>query len=471
MANFPIQPVRQFDTSNMIVNWAGAGDKILRGISEGIQLGLKIKDSKQNALLAAAHIRESDNAVAMKQIEVGLQQKDTASRLALQEEQRKSMILKNAYEGNALTLAAQDAQSRAQLAQSQNIVQSNLLVADMAQMSNDPDVIRARQLIQSLPAASADPVKMLQITNELQQLWEDEGSGVVAYDERQKEFQARNPTSKLADELAMPDMNALYAMLDNPRGGYGIKTGMMVRKTITVTDPNTGEPKQTTIEEPEVLTISEYTRRLQSDPTIVKRAVEDSRPYNRAANVAWLKKNVASDTLKLAGVKDVFPGTEQEWQATQKPAIPTATPMSPDVLSGKKVVVNGLEMNRPTGIFSEIIAKIRAGTTMDFLRANSPTGTFGKVLDAQERAQDVAYWENTKKALVDTQATQPADERAKTQLLLENVKDELTKKYKIYGITPPTASTPDASAKDVAGKIHVGNGDSRRRKTRRIQPL
>jgi len=374
MANFPIQQPRYPDASTMVINWAGAADKIMRGLTTGIELGLKIRDSNQDALLNAARIQQINESVAASQVSTALAQKASASMLALQEMERQKAAAEVAQITDQQNLAAQKAQWRAQQAQAQNVVESNAIVGMMTDKLRDPDVIRARRIVQSLPSLSADPVALIQKTEELQQLWDDEGSGVSAYDELQKEFQARNPTARLSPELQVPDMNQVYAMLDDPKSGYRIKTGMMLKKTITTSD-EAGGTKLTTVDEPETLSVSEYVRRLQSDPAVVKRAIEDSRPVNRKANIEWIKKNVAAGTLKTVGVRDVFPGTDQEWQATLAPVAPAA-PESVGITSGKtsKVSYNGkeYEVNRP--IQETAFPAIRTDTEWTRIYTASPIG-------------------------------------------------------------------------------------------------
>lgn len=459
MANFPIFQGRQIDASPMIINWAGAGDKIMRGLVTGMELGLKIRDSNQDALLNAARIQQINESVAASQISTALAQKASASTLALQELERQKAAAEVAQITDQQNLAAQKANWKAQQAQAQNVIESNAIVGMMTDKLRDPDVIRARRIVQSLPSLSADPVALIQKTEELQQLWDDEGSGVSAYDELQKEFQARNPTARLSPELTVPDMNEVYAMLDNPKSGYGIKTGLNVKKTVTVDDPTGAGPKTTTVEEPEILSVSEYIRRLQSDSAVVKRAIEDSRPTNRKANIEWLKKNVAASTLRTAGVRDVFPGTEQEWAALQTPAA-LAVPESPEVLSGKKTftTVGGEKVliDRPTGIFDGATAKIKASKIMDLgLRSKTPGGPYSHIrnLDTNERGQLIDYWERTRKALADTQQSEKPEDRAVSQLVIEQVDAELGKLYKQYGMTPRGVVAEKAKPVDTGAKV------------------
>jgi hypothetical protein len=145
------------DPKSVMIDWAGAGEKIMRGITEGVELGLKIKDSRQNALLTAARIRQSDEAVAASQIETGLHQRTTDAALALdhlQTQRLQAEFQRNfsaaAVQNDALTQALtlqqtqRETQANAALTQNDamfNDVQANAINIKLAmETTNDPSI-------------------------------------------------------------------------------------------------------------------------------------------------------------------------------------------------------------------------------------------------------------------------------------------------------------------------------------------
>jgi len=439
MANYPVYQhpnnVRYPNPRQSVVNWASAGDKIMRGITEGINLGRKIK--MQNELLRVSKVTTDRK------------QQETESQLALQEIQRKNANFDYTRKTNALSVAAEDAQQQAQLAKSQNYIQSNYLVAGMEQFSSDPDVIRANILTKGI-TAKTDPIEIVKDAEELRLLQSDEGSGIAKRLELQAEYQARNPTSTLAKALTIPDGNAITALLNST---FRYETGEMVPQVKTVTD-DWGNTKDVVEKVKEVINYTEFLRRIKNDPGLIAKVLRES-----PGSAAWMKKNIPADTLKATGIKAVFTGTPSEWAETQMPAVTPTDAEEPGILSGAKVKVKidgkDVLIDRPTGMFGGIAAKIKAGTRMDILRAKSETGTLGKILDAKGRGRDIEYWEKAQKELEDKRKDQKPEERAVSELLIQNIKDELTKKYEMYGIE---SKMPKDTADEVAANITKGGG-------------
>jgi len=353
MPNYPVyQPINMVkypDPKTMIIDWAGA---INRGVKEGINLGRKIK--MQNEVLRVSKVTTA------------LKQQETESQLALQEIQRKNADFDYTRKTNALSVAAEDAQQQAQLAKSQNYIQSNYLVAGMEQFSSDPDVIRANILTKGI-TAKTNPIEIMKDAEELRLLHSDEGSGIAKRLELQAEYQARNPTSTLAKALTMPDGNAITALLD---AKFKYETGEMVPQISTVTD-EWGGTKDVVKNVKEVINYTEFSRRIKTDPNLIAKVLRES-----PDSAAWMKQNVSADTLKATGIESVFPGTKAEFAATQVPAATAPTAELTPLQTGEKVKfkINGKDVEVTPSLTDRLAAGMHAFPITAAIYKNSPIG-------------------------------------------------------------------------------------------------
>ena len=105
------------DARSMVVDFASVGDKILKGVTEGVELGLKVKQSRENSALNAMNIQRSQVAIDATLQEMRLNEKRTEQTLQLGKIEQRNKELdfarktsENAnriYEANAATQAAQ----------------------------------------------------------------------------------------------------------------------------------------------------------------------------------------------------------------------------------------------------------------------------------------------------------------------------------------------------------------------------
>ncbi len=84
---FPVyqnQVQRQYpDARTMVVDWASAGDKIMQGVVTGVNLGLKIKESRENTALRAMQLKQTEAAMFEAKRAGDLNERLTNQRLAL----------------------------------------------------------------------------------------------------------------------------------------------------------------------------------------------------------------------------------------------------------------------------------------------------------------------------------------------------------------------------------------------------
>lgn len=117
---FQVQEQRHYpDPRSMVVNWAAAGDKILKGAVEGIELGMKVKQSRENSALNAMNIQRSQVAINATLQEMRLNEKRTEQTLRLDAIEQRNRELDYARKTSADAQRTYDFNAAIQAAQAE----------------------------------------------------------------------------------------------------------------------------------------------------------------------------------------------------------------------------------------------------------------------------------------------------------------------------------------------------------------
>ncbi len=453
------------DASSMVVNWAGAADKIINGITQGVELGLKIKAAKEDSALNAARIRQIDESIGALKVNTDLAQARDERERAIHQLQSTAMLAENQMKYSEVALATDSLKQKQQLNMAQRQLRA-MTILDMHQDASDYLLATTKNLDIRM-AQTLDP-------SERQALLDDYAGAVQDY-----ESTIGMSVDKL--KLDLPQGDGRAAVLDafNPmkmQGAYisNMKVPMMT-SVIKLKEPTDmgGEDG----EYPGMGGVKETQHSISMIP------LQEAKMY-------WLNGQ-GLETFRSLEANAKNPDAFKKWATTNglgkllsvgAPASTEATsaapiPETPGQERGEKVAVTvagkKVQIDRPTGILGGVRTKVTAGSTWDSIYAGSPVGKMKKKLDilnpmrigdqglelgpeftfAQDkefREKNLSYFIEKKKAMQESMKGQSPDQRAVTSRVIDRTQLYINRLKRDYGVE---GDLGDESATNVAAKV------------------
>ena len=462
MANYPVYQhqniVKYPNPRQSVVNWASAGDKIMRGITEGVEMGVRIKDSRTKSMVAAQNIAQSQAAVIEAKRAGDLDKMRADSRLQLDQLAQEELERQATIKKSALWLRKEEAESKQQTLQAETSNESSYILNEItAELLASPEAIEYKNLINRLPGAN--PIEQLEIRNEAIKYLEDEDGPVARIGGLTDRYYALNPEVKAKGGLDMNHSIPNRFQLDNILSSSQIDTG---RPTFKKTINEYGE--ETTEQVPEILTPNQYLAKLSWDIDLAQKEVEKASPDTRAKLIEYLKKNMSPENRIKTGIKELMTSEELAKIEKEKP-LAALTPEE----RGEVVAVKGYEI--PTSFLERFAARANAHDLVAELARVSPLGQisgFGAdtpagraqftlnlpiLQSAKLKGSEVNYWEKTGTQIEELRKDTPVKDtkrRAALEEVSKQIKKQITYLRSTYGIKE---STPAAAAEDAVANI------------------
>ena len=311
MANFPIHQARQFDTSNMVVNWGDFGEKIMKGVVQGIGLGISIKKSREDTALNAMNLKAQQSLIDARAQEVAIA-KIKATQEATEHELRTQKM--QADNDVYLSQAAMDARDM-QMQSEKQAIQLNL---GLTAMTTAPEIREMKSILTKLPTLKNDPVGFKESYDRLAELNETPAASKYMEAKDQLNIIMAPNGRQLPASINIPSLTEVDNMLKDTQT-WGTPTGRTVKTKLTHTDKD-GLPVTSDVEVPEVLTPQQLYRKLPSDPDLAVKIMDQSSESERKKLVKYLIDNMSLEDRKVTGLKELVTGKEQV--AIPEPVVP-----------------------------------------------------------------------------------------------------------------------------------------------------
>lgn len=463
------------DASSMVVNWAGAFDKITEGMERGVELGLKIKESRENSLLTAARIKQIEQAVASQVISTEISQKESEATLALNAAQQRELDARFArdYSEAAVNADKQKKANELDVINRQGRA-SGLLNLHTAQFN---DMMTNRANLEMRLDQTTDPSERQMLIDEWKQEYSEFGEALGVMepaslildlpqgDPRSAALAGFHPLTvekQYLSNMLVPMSTTVvedvqyHDMLGDGDGGEGEAFPMSGKQSFTKA---TAKLKMVPLSEAKMYW-------LRGDGVETFRMLERSAASPEAFKT-WAEKN------RLGGL--LSSGAPARTEAASVSPIPE----TPAQERGEKVVATvagkKVQIDRPTGILGGVRTKVTAGATWDSIYAGSPVGKMKKKLnilnpiqarmgdqglelgpeftfaqDKKFREKNLSYFIEKKKAMQESMRGQSPDQRAVTSRVIDRMQLYINRLKRDYGVE---GDLGDESATKVAAKV------------------
>jgi len=286
---------------NMVVDWSKAGNKLVAGLLEGVNLGLKIKESRENSAIKASNLKTSALARQMAEVELDITKKNSDNMI------RESTAKANIADAQAATVQsetyrqAQEANNKIAISAGQIKLQSDHIMGQIQEMNKLDDVMEYKSLLGKLSIVKDDPIDGPRAIERLNELATTKGSPVIDYQNLTDvwEINMAGTGKALQPAVKLPTMNEINGTLTSS-DIYKINTGEMVTRT---SEDAYGMITQKQV--PELLTSPEYFDRLASNPEFAKKQIIKQTAPMRKKNIDFLRTNMSPANQMKTGLPEL----------------------------------------------------------------------------------------------------------------------------------------------------------------------
>jgi len=351
---------------NMVVDWSKAGNKLVAGLLEGVNLGLKIKESRENSAIKASNLKTSALARQMAEVELDITKKNSVNMI------KESTAKANIADAQAAVVQsetyrqAQETKNKVAISKGQTQLQSAHIMLEIQEMKKVDDIMEYKSLLGKLSVVKDDPIEGPQAMERLNELATTPGSAVIDYQNLTDVWSINMVESgkTLDADTKLPTMNEINSTLTSS-DIYKIYTG---EKVVVKTKNDYGMITEDLARE--MLTSPEYFNRMASDPEFAKKQINRQFAATRKKYIDYLRTDMSPVNQMKTGLPEL---TGERGRITTEPGTEIIT-----LPSGKKEKVK-------IGLGAKIAAGVQADAEFFNIMNELPTYWTGSMREKAVR--------------------------------------------------------------------------------------